>query len=50
MTRVGTVGHMAEIGDDAAAPRSNKASRLAANYQRGPDKQLKLIDDPATSN
>jgi len=27
-----------------------KASRLAANYQRGPDKQLKLIDDPATSN
>jgi CubicO group peptidase (beta-lactamase class C family) len=27
----------------------DKADRLAANYQRGPDKQLKLIDDPATS-
>jgi len=27
-----------------------KAGRFAANYQRGPDKQLKLIDDPATSN
>jgi CubicO group peptidase (beta-lactamase class C family) len=27
-----------------------KTERLAANYQRGPDKQLKLIDDPANSN
>jgi CubicO group peptidase (beta-lactamase class C family) len=27
-----------------------KASRLAANYQRMPDKSLKLIDDPQTSN
>ena len=26
-----------------------KADRFAANYQRGADKQLKLIDDPATS-
>jgi CubicO group peptidase (beta-lactamase class C family) len=26
-----------------------KAGRLAANYQRAPDKTLKLIDDPATS-
>ncbi|HKS91042.1 MAG TPA: serine hydrolase domain-containing protein [Tepidiformaceae bacterium] len=26
-----------------------KANRLAANYQRGADKQLKLIDDPQTS-
>lgn len=27
-----------------------KAHRFAANYQRGADKQLKLIDDPETSN
>ena len=27
----------------------DKVDRLAANYQRGPDKKLKLIDDPATS-
>jgi CubicO group peptidase (beta-lactamase class C family) len=28
----------------------DKAHRLAANYQRGADKQLKLIDDPAESH
>ena len=28
----------------------NKVDRFAANYQRGPDKRLKLIDDPATSD
>ena len=28
----------------------DKVDRFAANYQRGPDKQLKLIDDPATSD
>lgn len=27
-----------------------KKDRFAANYQRGPDKQLKLIDDPETSD
>jgi CubicO group peptidase (beta-lactamase class C family) len=27
-----------------------KLDRFAANYQRGPDKKLKLIDDPATSD
>jgi CubicO group peptidase (beta-lactamase class C family) len=27
-----------------------KQARFAANYQRQPDKSLKLIDDPATSN
>jgi CubicO group peptidase (beta-lactamase class C family) len=27
-----------------------KVDRFAANYQRGADKQLKLIDDPATSD
>lgn len=27
-----------------------KVDRFAANYQRGPDKQLKLIDDPQTSD
>jgi CubicO group peptidase (beta-lactamase class C family) len=26
-----------------------KVERFAANYQRGPDKQLKLVDDPAVS-
>ena len=29
---------------------ADKADRFCANYQRGPDKKLKLIDDPATSN
>src|ERR1700750_1261383 len=28
----------------------DKVGRFAANYQRGPDKKLKLIDDPATSD
>ncbi|HEY2709757.1 MAG TPA: serine hydrolase domain-containing protein [Caulobacteraceae bacterium] len=28
----------------------DKADRFAANYQRGADKTLKLIDDPTTSN
>ena len=28
----------------------DKIDRFAANYQRGPDKQLKLIDDPAASD
>ncbi|WP_372786361.1 serine hydrolase domain-containing protein [Phenylobacterium sp.] len=28
----------------------DKIDRFAANYQRGPDKQLKLVDDPATSD
>jgi len=28
----------------------DKIDRFAANYQRGPDKKLQLIDDPATSN
>jgi CubicO group peptidase (beta-lactamase class C family) len=27
-----------------------KVDRFCANYQRGPDKKLKLIDDPATSD
>jgi CubicO group peptidase (beta-lactamase class C family) len=27
----------------------DKVGRFAANYQRGPDKALKLLDDPATS-
>lgn len=27
----------------------DKVDRFCANYQRGPDKKLKLIDDPATS-
>ncbi len=27
-----------------------KIDRFAANYERGPDKQLRLLDDPATSN
>jgi CubicO group peptidase (beta-lactamase class C family) len=31
----------------SVAPES--ASRLAANYERGTDKQLKLLDDPANS-
>ena len=28
----------------------DKIDRFCANYQRGPDKKLKLIDDPATSD
>ena len=28
----------------------DKVDRFCANYQRGPDKKLKLIDDPATSD
>jgi CubicO group peptidase (beta-lactamase class C family) len=28
----------------------DKVDRFAANYQRGPDKKLKLVDDPATSD
>lgn len=28
---------------------ADKVDRFCANYQRGPDKKLKLIDDPATS-
>ena len=27
-----------------------KIDRFAANYERGPDRQLRLLDDPATSN
>ena len=29
---------------------SEKIDRFAANYERGPDRQLRLLDDPATSN
>jgi CubicO group peptidase (beta-lactamase class C family) len=36
--------------DTAFQVSADKADRFAANYQRGPDKKLKLIDDPATSN
>ena len=36
--------------DTAFHVPQQKVGRFAANYQRGPDKQLKLIDDPATSN
>jgi CubicO group peptidase (beta-lactamase class C family) len=36
--------------DTAFFAPPEKADRLAANYQRGPDKKLKLIDDPATSS
>ncbi|MFL5296332.1 MAG: serine hydrolase domain-containing protein [Phenylobacterium sp.] len=35
--------------DTAFFVAPEKADRLAANYQRGPDKRLKLIDDPGTS-
>ena len=35
--------------DTAFQVAPDKADRFAANYQRGPDKKLKLIDDPATS-
>jgi CubicO group peptidase (beta-lactamase class C family) len=36
--------------DTAFSVAPDKLDRFAANYQRGPDKQLKLIDDPATSD
>ena len=29
---------------------AEQQQRFAANYERGPDKQLRLLDDPATSN
>ena len=35
--------------DTAFSVAPEKADRFCANYQRGPDKRLKLIDDPATS-
>ena len=35
--------------DTAFQVSADKQPRLAANYQRGADKQLALIDDPATS-
>jgi len=36
--------------DTAFAVAPDKLDRFCANYQRGPDKQLKLMDDPATSD
>ncbi|MDZ4369905.1 MAG: serine hydrolase domain-containing protein [Phenylobacterium sp.] len=36
--------------DTAFQVAPDKVDRFAANYQRGADKTLKLIDDPATSN
>ncbi|MFI4966163.1 MAG: serine hydrolase domain-containing protein [Caulobacterales bacterium] len=36
--------------DTAFFVAPDKVDRFAANYQRGPDKRLKLIDDPATSD
>ncbi len=35
--------------DTAFQVAADKLDRFCANYQRGPDKKLKLIDDPATS-
>ncbi|MFD1189889.1 MULTISPECIES: serine hydrolase domain-containing protein [Phenylobacterium] len=35
--------------DTAFQVAPDKLDRFCANYQRGPDKKLKLIDDPATS-
>jgi CubicO group peptidase (beta-lactamase class C family) len=35
--------------DTAFSVAPEKIDRFCANYQRGPDKKLKLIDDPATS-
>ena len=35
--------------DTAFHVDASKADRFAANYERGPDKQLRLIDDPANS-
>jgi CubicO group peptidase (beta-lactamase class C family) len=36
--------------DTAFSVTPDKVDRFCANYQRGPDKKLKLIDDPATSD
>jgi CubicO group peptidase (beta-lactamase class C family) len=36
--------------DTAFQVAPEKLDRFAANYQRGPDKKLKLIDDPQASN
>ncbi|HEY0651260.1 serine hydrolase domain-containing protein [Phenylobacterium sp.] len=36
--------------DTAFSVAPEKVDRFAANYQRGPDKKLQLIDDPANSN
>jgi len=36
--------------DTAFQVAPEKLDRFAANYQRGPDKKLQLIDDPANSN
>ena len=36
--------------DTAFSVAPDKLDRFCANYQRGPDKKLKLIDDPATSD
>ena len=38
---------MEDTGFDVPA---EKIDRFAANYERGPDRQLRLLDDPATSN
>jgi hypothetical protein len=38
-----------DMKDTAFFVAPDKVGRFAANYQRGPDKTLKLIDDPATS-
>jgi len=38
---------MTDTGFSVAA---NAQDRFAANYERGPDKQLKLLDDPANSH
>ena len=35
--------------DTSFSVAPEKVDRFCANYQRGPDKKLKLIDDPATS-
>ncbi len=35
--------------DTAFHVAPDKVDRFAANYERGPDKKLKLLDDPATS-
>jgi CubicO group peptidase (beta-lactamase class C family) len=39
-----------KMNDTAFFVAPEKASRLAANYQRQPNKTLKLIDDPQTSH
>jgi CubicO group peptidase (beta-lactamase class C family) len=38
------------MADTAFSVPADKADRLCANYRRGPDKSLQLIDDPATSS